>query len=141
GSLGKCMVAPRDAPCDLKVDDSLRDAVAADHLADDDPERPLRDRHLQPDRTERSSKALEMTWLPEGPAAADRDHLVDSVGELISAVLHMDHGIAKRDIAAVDIGGARHGGRFRNIRAARRTASRPCGSRAPRQRRRCDPWA
>ena len=62
--------------------------------------------------SERWSRA-EMQALVDEPPAAGGDHLVGGIGELDSRDPRYGRGLAVREIAAVDIGDARHGNRRR----------------------------
>jgi len=57
---------------------------------------------------QRALEAVEMQPLVDQPPVADLADLVDAIGELVAAILDMDGGIGVTDIAAVDIGEARH---------------------------------
>ena len=44
-----------------------------------------------------------MALLVDQGAAKDFAHFVDAIGELVAAVVDMNHGVAVQDIAAIDI--------------------------------------
>ncbi len=56
--------------------------------------------------TQRALQPRQMTRRVDQPAVADLADLIDAVGELIAAILDVDAGVARRQIAAVDIGNA-----------------------------------
>jgi hypothetical protein len=51
----------------------------------------------------RIGEPLEMAFLVDQGAAKDFAHFVDAIGELVAAVVDMNHGVAVQDVAAVDI--------------------------------------
>ena len=57
--------------------------------------------------SERCSR-VDVAALVDQAAAPHLADFVDAVGELVAAILDMDHGVAQRQIAAVDIGDAGH---------------------------------
>ena len=71
-----------------------RDAVAADHLAQDDAERRRRHRPADAEFAERAVEPRHVPPLVDQPAAAHLADLVDAVGELIAAILDVDRGLA-----------------------------------------------
>src|ERR1700736_1305293 len=44
-----------------------------------------------------------MAFLVDQGAAKDFAHFIDAIGELVAAVIDMNHGVAVQDIAAIDI--------------------------------------
>ena len=53
-------------------------------------------------------EAVEMPVFIDQTAAADGDHLVDAVGELIAPVFDMDRRLVVGHVAVVDVGDSRH---------------------------------
>src|SRR5262249_30711486 len=83
-------------------------AIAADDFAQDDAQRAIAERTLDTQLGERTAQPAIMQRLVQQPPAADSDHLIDTVGELIAAVFDMYRRIAMRAVAAIDIGYAGH---------------------------------
>src|SRR6266545_846616 len=102
------MVAARDPAGDLHVDDAVVHAVPPDAFAHHEPQGRWCHRPGDLQLTERAPQAIEVAPLVDHPAAPDLAQLVNAVGELVAAILDMDHGVAPRQIATVDIGNARH---------------------------------
>src|SRR5688572_13649231 len=53
-------------------------------------------------------ETLEVRHVVDRPAVPDADDFVDTVGELVAAVLHVNHGLGVRQVTAVDVSDMRH---------------------------------
>src|SRR5579862_2319147 len=82
-------------------------------------------------------KPRQMQLLIDEDPRVDGDHLVAAIGELIAAILDMNHRIAMRQVAAIDVSDARHGSALSDDdqpaseRSARVTVISPAGARSP----------
>jgi hypothetical protein len=102
------MIAPRHAAADLQIDETVADTIARHDLAQNDAKRGGRHRHADANFIERAFQAGEVSALVNQPAATHLANFVDGVSELVAAIIDMDLGVAERQIAAVDVGDARH---------------------------------
>ena len=112
------MIAPRYTAGHLEIDDAVADAVARDHFAQHDAERLRRHRRADAQFIERALEPGQMAPLVDQAPFPHFANLVDAVAELIAAILDMHHGAAHRQIAAVDIGYARHGRQGPGVRGS-----------------------
>jgi hypothetical protein len=106
--LGKLVVAWGDAPRDLKIKEAVAHPIAPDQLAHDQLERAARHRPGDPQFAQRAVEAVQVPGRIDHQAGMDGDHLVDTVGELIAAVLAVNRRLAMRHVATADIGVAGH---------------------------------
>ncbi len=106
--LRQLVVTRRHATRDLDVERARGQPVETQQLSDLDAEMRLRERHRDADLAERPRHPREMEVLVDHAAADDCDHLVNRVGELVAAVLDMDHGHVVADILAVHVGNSGH---------------------------------
>ena len=104
----KWKIAPRDAAGDLQIDDAVAHAIAPHGFAHHDRQRRRRHRARDAQFGERAIEPRHMTALVDQTPCPHLADFVDAVGELIAAVFDRDHGVGMRQIAAIDVGNARH---------------------------------
>ena len=102
------MVAAGHATRHLHVDQPVAQAVAAHQLTQDEAQCPTRNRPVDPELAQRPVEPVDVRHLVYQTTIAYAHDLVDTVGELVAPVLDVNAGLAVIDVAAVDIGIARH---------------------------------
>src|SRR5436309_7105885 len=102
------VIAPGYAAGDLHIDQTVAQVVAAHKLAYDETECRTRDRPGDPKLAQRAIEPIDVRSLIYQLAVTYAHHLVDTVGELVTAILDMNAGVAMIDVAAVDVRIARH---------------------------------
>ena len=102
------MVARRNAPRNLQVDEALAHAVAAGRLLQHHLQRGAAHGRGDLQFREAALEALEVARGVSKPPAENGPDLVDAVGELVAAILDVDTGLAVRNETAVDVGDAAH---------------------------------
>jgi hypothetical protein len=97
------MIASRHTASDLEIKDTAPNPIAANALAHDDCERGGRHGQRYPKLVERTLQTSHVARLVNDPPLPDFTHLVDSIGELITAILDVDHRAMAREVPAVHI--------------------------------------
>ena len=105
----KGVVPPRHTAGDLQVDDAVAHPIASHGLAQHGAERGARHGHGDAQFAERAHQPIHVAPLVDEPGVPHFADFIDAVGELIPAILDVDRRLTQREIAAVDIGAARHG--------------------------------
>ena len=97
------MIPSRYTAGDLEIKNPAPYPVAANALAHDDCERGGRHGQRYPKLVEGALQASHVARLVNDPALPDFTHLIDFVGELITAILDVDHRAMAREVPAVHI--------------------------------------
>ena len=97
------MVARRHAARHLHIDVAILDPIPGHDFADHHGKRPRPERRRDLQFGERIGKPLEMAFLVDQAAAKNFADFIDTIGELVAAVIDMNHGVAVQHIAAIDI--------------------------------------
>src|SRR5262249_15398490 len=104
----KSVIAARYTSRDLQIDNPVADAIASDHVAHDDAKRARGHRHANAQLAKRPFKPFKMAALVDQAAGPDLTDFIDTIAELITAILDMHFGICERQIAAIDVSDAGH---------------------------------
>jgi len=97
------MIPSRYTAGDLEIKNPAPYPVAANALAHDDCERGGWHGQRYPKLVERPLQPSHVARLVNDPALPDFTHLINSIGELITAILDVDHRAMAREVPAVHI--------------------------------------
>ena len=103
---GKRVIAARHSAGDLQVDDAVAHAIAVEAFAHDDSQRSIGHGHWDAKLMQRAAQARDVALLVDDMAVADLADLVDTIGELVAAILDMDHGLSAGKVSSIHIGAA-----------------------------------
>jgi hypothetical protein len=97
------MVARSGAACHLDVGDAVADVIAADDLSYDHGKCRWCHRPADAKLAERAGQPTHMASLIDQSSMLDHADFVDAVGEQVSPVFDPDGGLAKPQVASVDV--------------------------------------